>query len=184
VQRKWIAEFDVYLNIAAYVPLGTLACLSWRQSYALPASIARTTLACAAFSLAMEACQLFIPGRISSVYDVLANAAGATLGALVFADPFYSLVTRPLASLRERLLVPGAWGDAGLALLGVWLIAQLNPALPFFGAGNIVGGGGIIDLATLQWAAVAMSICGFGLFVSALLVGEAGTLRVTVALLS
>jgi len=77
------------------------------------------------------------------------------------------------------------WGDAGLVLVILWLIAQLNPALPFFGAGNIQGdAGGAAQLEILQWAAVAMSIWGFGLFVSALLKGEAGTLRVTLVLLS
>src|SRR4030095_4868840 len=121
----------------------------------------------------------FVPNRIASIYDVAANTAGASLGALAFVDPFYSLAARPVGRIRDDLLIPGAWGDAGLVLLVLWLIAQLNPALPFFGAGNIVGGGGIVDLAVLQWAAVAMSICGFGLFASALLKGPDGTLRGT-----
>jgi len=184
MRPKYVTDFDVAVNILAYVPLGTLGCLSLRQSRTLARAVVRTLLLALAFSGLMEALQLFIPGRVASLYDVLANVGGTFLGTLVFLDPFYSLVTQPLGEMRDRLLIPGGWGDAGLVLLGLWLIAQLNPALPFFGAGNIVGSGGIIDLATLQWAAVAMSICGFGLFASALLKGGDGTLRVTVVLLS
>jgi hypothetical protein len=81
------------------------------------------------------------------------------------------------------MVIPGAWGDAGLVLVMLWLLAQLNPALPFFGAGDI-GGEARIEIAILQWAAVAMAISGFGLFVSALLKAEQGSLRVTLVLLS
>jgi VanZ family protein len=185
MRPRYVSDFDVVVNVLAYVPLGTLACLYFRQSSDTVRAILKATAFGAAFSLAMETLQLFVPYRIASVYDTLANAAGTLWGALVFTDPFYSIVTRPLGARRERLVIPGVWGDAGLVLLMLWLIAQLNPALPFFGAGNISGGGaGVGDLAVLQWAAVAMSICGFGLFVSALLKGEDGTLRLTLALLS
>ena len=182
---RYVTGFDVALNILAYVPLGTLACLYFRQSSEGVKPIVKALSFGAAFSFVMETCQLFIPHRIASMYDTLANAGGALWGAMVFADPVYSLVTRPLGELRERLLIPGVWGDAGLVLVMLWLIAQLNPALPFFGAGNIQGvAAGVMQLEILQWAAVAMSIWGFGLFVSSLLKGENGTLRVTLVLLS
>jgi VanZ family protein len=182
---RYVTAFDVAVNVLAYAPLGTLACLYFRQADATARAIIKATACCAALSFAMEFLQLFVVGRVASIYDTLANAAGALWGALVFADPFYSLVTRPLGERREQLIVPGAWGDAGLALVMLWMIAQLNPALPFFGAGNIVGNGADSgDLVALQWAAVAASILGFGLFVSSLLRGEHGTLRTTLVLLS
>ncbi len=181
---RYVTVFDVALNVLAYIPLGTLACLAFRQANTLPRAILKATAFGAAFSFAMESLQLFVPGRVSSMYDTLANSAGALWGALVFLDPFYSLVTRPLGEWRERFVIPGVWGDAGLVILMLWILAQLNPALPFFGAGNIVGEGAeASDLAALQWAAVAASIWGFGLFVSALLNGG-GALRVTLVLLS
>jgi VanZ family protein len=181
---RYVSGFDVALNVLAYVPMGTLACLYFRQTGEGLKPVFKAAAFGAAFSFVMETCQLFIPGRIASTYDVLANAGGALAGAMVFVDPFYSLATRPLGELRERVLIPGVWGDAGLVLIMLWLIAQLNPALPFFGAGNIQGdAAGVLQLEVLQWAAVAMSIWGFGLFVSALLEGE-GTLRVTLVLLS
>jgi VanZ family protein len=182
---RFVTSSDVALNVLAYLPLGMLACLYSRQANGGGRSILKATAFGAVFSFAMEAAQLFIPYRVASIYDVLANTAGALGGALVFADPFYSLVTRPLGERREAWVSPGAWGDAALVLLTLWIIAQLNPALPFFGAGNIVGTEeGASGLAALQWLAVAMSICGFGLFVSATLKSEAGTLRATLLLLS
>ena len=45
---------------------------------------------------AMEVAQLFIPNRVASIQDVAANTAGTVIGVLLFADPVYSLVTRPL----------------------------------------------------------------------------------------
>jgi VanZ family protein len=182
---RYVTGFDVALNVLAYVPLGTLACLYFRQAGGGWRAIWKAAAFGAAFSFAMETCQLFVPNRIASFYDTLANAGGALWGAMVFADPFYSLITRPLGEKRESLLIPGVWGDAGLVIVMLWLIAQLNPALPFFGAGNIQGdAAGVTQLEILQWAAVAMSIWGFGLFVSALLNGESGALRVTLVLLS
>lgn len=182
---KYVTEFDVALNVLAYAPFGALVCLAFRQSGTTWRAIAKAAGLGAALSFAMESLQLFVPGRIASFYDVIANAAGALWGALIFAEPLHSLVTRPLGAARERLVVAGAWGDAGLVLVALWLIAQVNPALPFFGAGNISAGAGSPDpLALLQWVAVAMSVCGFGLFVSALLVPDHGTLRATVVLLS
>ena len=181
---RYVTGFDVALNVLAYVPLGTLACLYFRQAEPGVKAIVKAAGLGAALSFAMESAQLFVPYRVASIHDLAANAGGALWGALFFADPFYSLVTRPLGELRERSVIPGAWGDAGLVLVMLWLIAQLNPALPFFGAGNIVGNEALAEFAFLQWSAVAMSICGFGLFVSACLNAEQGTLRVTLALLS
>jgi len=65
----------------------------------------------------------------------------------------------------------------------LWLLAQLNPALPFFGAGDI-GGEAHAAVAFAHGAAVTMAVCGFGLFVSCLLQPEYGAMRVTLVLLS
>ncbi|HXN15521.1 MAG TPA: VanZ family protein [Usitatibacter sp.] len=183
VRPRYVIEADVALNVIAYVPLGTLACLYFRQSSQGLKPILQALALGAALSFAMEICQLFIPSRVASLYDVLANAGGAFFGALAFADPFYSLATRPLGELRERAVISGVWGDAGLVLLLLWLISQLNPALPFFDAGNI-GTDRDSQLALLPWIAVALSVCAFGLFVSALLRAEIGSLRLTLVLLS
>ena len=183
---RYVSAFDVLVNVVAYAPLGMLVCRRLvRGGSTQRAAILKATLAGAVFSVCMETLQLFIPGRISSIYDAIANTAGTALGALAFAEPWYSLGTQPLGEKREAFVVPGPWGDAGLMLVVIWLLAQLNPALPFFGAGNIVGTGlDTEDLTVLLGAAVAMSIWGFGLFVSVVLARDQGALRVTLVLLS
>ncbi len=182
---RYVVAFDVWLNLAAYAPLGVLACRHFRQARAPGAAIALAVAFGAGLSLAMETCQLFIPYRVATVYDVFANTAGTLAGALVFAEPLHTMFARPLGELRERAFIPGAWGDAGLMLVVLWLLAQLNPALPFFGAGDIgelgaEGGGPEL----LQWCAVALSGCAFGLFISALVRDSRGSLRITLVLLS
>jgi VanZ family protein len=182
---RYPIAFDVGLNIVAYVPLGMLAALRFGSDGRRARGLALAVAFGAALSFAMETCQLFIPGRVASIYDVLANGAGTALGALAFTDPIYSVVTQPVGRWREQVLVAGAWGDAGLVLVALWLIAQLNPALPFFGAGNIAAVGEEAHAGgPLEWTAVALGVCGFGLFISAVLRGEQGSLRVTLALLS
>ena len=180
---RYMSRSDIAFNVIAYLPLGMLACLYFRGVNEGRHAILKAVVLGAVFSLAMEALQLFVPNRHASSVDLASNACGALLGALVFLDPVYSMITRHLGTLRESMVIPGAWGDTGLVLVMLWLLAQLNPALPFFGAGDI-GGEARIEIEILQWAAVAMAICGFGLFLSALLKSEDGTLRVTLVLLS
>ena len=180
---RYVIRSDIAFNVVAYLPLGMLACLYFRGVGEGRHAILKAAALGAGYSLAMETLQLFVPNRHVSPVDFASNAAGALIGALAFMHPFYTWITRPLGELRERLVVPGAWGDAGLVLVMLWLLAQLNPALPFFGAGDI-GGEARIEIAILHWAAVAMAIAGFGLFVSSLLKTEQGCLRVTLVLLS
>lgn len=180
---RYPSRSDVAFNVLAYLPLGLLLCLYFRQSVPGWRATVRAVVAASVFSLAMELVQFFVPNRVATVYDLLANAAGALVGSLVFLDPLYSTVTRPLGQLRENTLIPGAWGDAGLVLVMLWLLAQLNAALPFFGAGDIAGDSEA-GLQLIEWTAVGLSICGFGLFISTLVGQDQGSLRVTVVLLS
>jgi VanZ family protein len=180
-----LLEFDVALNAIAYMPLGALAFLHLRGDDAAWRARARAVAACAAFSIAMEALQLFVTHRVASLYDVAANAAGALAGTLAFAEPLHALATQPLGRARERIVAAGGWGDAGLVLVVLWLIAQLNPALPFFEAGNIGGAGEPVHGEFLVTAgSVALSVAGFGLFVSVVLKGPGGALRWTLLLLT
>jgi VanZ family protein len=179
---RYVIRADIAFNVVAYVPLGLLAALYFRargDRHPLLLALAFG----AAFSFVMEAAQLFVPNRVATVVDVAANALGTLIGIVAFAEPLNSLVTSRLAQLREDLILPGAWGDAALVLLMLWFLAQLNPALPFFGAGDIVSQGAG-ELRVMQWIAVGMGICGFGLFVSAIMKPEHGGLRMTVVLLS
>ncbi|MGE5616175.1 MAG: VanZ family protein, partial [Bacillota bacterium] len=182
--QRYVIPFDVTINVLAYMPLGVLACYRYRGK-GLSHPMLRAIGFGAALSVTMEFLQLFIPYRVSSLHDVIANTAGTALGTLAFAEPLHAATMRPLGEWRERLFIEGVWGDVGMILLALWLVAQLNPALPFFGAGNIVEDPeGQESMVWFQAAAVGLSICGFALLVSALMKGAHGALRVTLVLLS
>ena len=70
------ATSDVLLNILLFAPLGAALALELT-------SVARCALSAALLSAAIELAQLYIPGRDSSLGDVLSNTLGGTLGALV-----------------------------------------------------------------------------------------------------
>src|SRR6266704_2713217 len=70
------ATSDVLLNIILFVPLGAAVALHVR-------SLSRCALSAALLSATIELAQLYIPGRDSSLGDVLSNTLGGTLGAPV-----------------------------------------------------------------------------------------------------
>ena len=168
---------DVVVNFAAYVPLGLLlsVVLGARQGPARGAVTA--TLAAALLSLAMEAAQMFLPARIASNVDLLANGLGALVGAM--AAPLLA-PTRVLGgrihAARRRLFLEGMPADAGLVIVGLWLITQFHPTAQLFGAGAIRA---TLDLPPYSthtpWLAlsgeatvVLLSLLGVGLMLSAL----------------
>ncbi|HEY4132639.1 MAG TPA: VanZ family protein, partial [Gemmatimonadaceae bacterium] len=73
--------FDIIANILFFVPLGFLYPLSRKSRE--HASILRTILFATAISCSIETIQLFEPERFTSVIDVITNAAGAGLGAMI-----------------------------------------------------------------------------------------------------
>jgi hypothetical protein len=71
----------------------------------------------------------------------------------------------------------------GLTLLALWFAAQLNPALPFFEAGNVADPTAgapvarVAELVSLQAAGVALNVVGFALFIGVLWREPRGSLR-------
>jgi hypothetical protein len=124
----------------------------------------------------MESLQALLPMRVASLSDLISNSLGALDGALFAALAGESALTRWLAHVRGEVFSRGALAEFGEVLLVVWLVTQLNPSIPFLGAGNIsntlVGDWNTqYDAGLLlvpQGLAVALNLCGFGLFVSVL----------------
>ena len=181
---KYIAAFDVVLNIAAYAPFGAMLAVSLRQHanvgrlrFTRNAHIWHLSLALSAvLSFGFELTQAFLPGRISSVVDVLANTFGAAGGAaLVLVTPGRLLLGRWRHWRRRHFLSTDAT-DWGLILLSFWIFAQLNPAIPFFEAGQIANP---LDAANAhpydplvllpQAIGIMLNVCGFVLFVALLM---------------
>jgi VanZ family protein len=127
---RWDARSDVLVNVLAYVPLGLLLTLLWRRC----GRAGSTVLSLAAgfgLSFGMEFLQEALPGRVSSVADIVHNTLGTLFG-IVFAQ----LVSRDTLSgewlhrQRVRLAVPGALANMGLVVLALWAAAELFPFVP------------------------------------------------------
>lgn len=124
--------FDAAVNVLAYWPLGLLFALILRARLGGAATVLLATAGGLTLSAAMEYAQLYLPSRISSNVDLLANTAGALLGALLGAT---IAAQRWLAEQRSRRaqFFNQSGMDYGLALLALWIFAQVNPSLPMLG---------------------------------------------------
>lgn len=80
-QVRSLSRSDVLQNVFFFVPFGLLGCAALGRLRAL-LGFAITVVAAAALSIACELVQLLTADRISSVWDVAANSAGAFVGGL------------------------------------------------------------------------------------------------------
>jgi len=135
---RYVTAFDLGANFSGYVPLGLLCALALRPRVPAAAAALLALLAGLTLSLVLEAGQSFLPARIPSNLDVIANVAGAACGGIAGAWLAPRLIAGgPMSRLRDAALAPGPAADFALALLGLWLFAQLNPATQLFGAGDL-----------------------------------------------
>ncbi|HUN67326.1 MAG TPA: VanZ family protein [Burkholderiales bacterium] len=135
---RYVTGFDLLSNFLGYVPYGLLCVLALRQRLAGGGAVLVAAASGAILSLVLEAAQSFLPTRIPSNLDVLANLAGACAGALAALVLAPRLAAGgPLRRVREQAFAPGAAADLGIVLLGLWLFAQLNPTTLLFGGGDL-----------------------------------------------
>jgi VanZ family protein len=176
---RWI-RFDGIANALAYLPFGFFVALVPRARPPLT-RVAVGCAAGAALSVAMESLQMYLPPRDASIVDLLANAVGALAGgALAAIVARSSRTSHDLARLRDHWFLHGRAGDFGIALVTVWLAAQVNPGIPLFAimydptpqlgpvAANLTT---MPDLAAtlVEAAHSAFQLLGVGLFVALLL---------------
>ncbi|MDP2759053.1 MAG: VanZ family protein [Sideroxyarcus sp.] len=132
MQQAYTA-FDALTNWLAYLPLGMLLALTFLVHRDIWRSLFFATLGGLLLSLAMEFAQMFLPSRASANIDVLTNTAGAFCGALlaviIAPQSWFERITRWRIDLFQR----GAGVDFGLALVLLWMFAQINPSLPMLG---------------------------------------------------
>lgn len=135
---RYYTVADVVLNVLSYFPFGFLVGLAL-----LPRTSARTgavlaTLAGTLLSFSMESVQQFIPARVASNLDLLANSLGSMIGAvLAMTVGERWLLSGNLYRQRQRVFLPGAAVDVGFAMLVAWLFTQLNPEVWLFGNGDL-----------------------------------------------
>jgi VanZ family protein len=181
---------DLLVNTAAYVPLGFLLALALIPRLSTLRGVLVSAALAALLSLTMEAIQMFLPQRIASNIDLLANSAGGLIGAM--AAPLLSpagLPGRRLAAWRQKAFVPGALADAGLVLTALWLFTHLHPTAQLFGTGNLRS---TFDLPvylihtpgrllSAEAVVVFLNLVGLGLLISGLTRSTVSLLRVIAA---
>ncbi len=190
---RYVTAFDVAANFLGYAPYGLLCALALRPHAGAGAAQLAAIASAAALSVALETLQSYLPARIPSNVDVLANIAGAGAGGLagVWLAPRL-LGGGALRRLRAESVAPGAAADLGLTLLGLWLFAQLNPASLLFGTGDLrdlfsgaVGARHAAELfVSVEAATTAANLAAVALLASAVLREGAAAARLIGALIA
>ena len=164
-------RFDIAINVVAYMPFGFFVALTGRHTRGAM-RLANSTVVAMLLSTIMETTQMFVPSRDASATDVVSNTVGGALGGLV------ALALNSAPGLRERVaqwrlrvFLGGRSGDLGIALLGTWLLAQVNPGIALFAATFDPSLELTRDVAgtLLQAAQSAFNVVGVGLFLALLL---------------
>ena len=125
--------FDALSNLLAYFPFGLLLALTVRTYFGRGFSVLLATLLAMSLSFAMEYLQMYLPMRTSSNADILTNGIGGLAGALVAASVEGRAWFIRVTQWRIGLFRQGYGVDFGLALVMLWMFAQINPSLPMLG---------------------------------------------------
>lgn len=135
---RYITTGDIVLNVAAYLPFGAMLVIALRPRCAGAAGIVFAVALAASLSFMLESVQMFLPARIASNIDLLANSGGAALGAAgawIFSIP--AITQHPIVMLRRRIIRTDVAGDCGLIVLAVWLFIQFDPAPLALASGDL-----------------------------------------------
>jgi len=131
-----VTNFDLAVNVMAYVPFGALLVLALHPARRGWVAVPITLFAGLALAGLIEALQSYLPTRIASNLDLSTNAAGALLGALIAAPLASSVIDRGrLADWRLRWFERHA--SMLLLIVALWPAAQAYPEPMLFGNGDI-----------------------------------------------
>lgn len=140
---KYYRVEDLVHNVLGYIPLGFVLVPGLRAPpsgrWRAARQVWRITLYAALLSLCLETIQNYLPARVSSNVDLGCNALGGLLGALLGLAWGHRLFDSGgvLERWRHARIAPGRSGDAGLILIGLWLLTQLQPNALLFSSGDL-----------------------------------------------
>lgn len=172
---RYVTAADIALNVAAYLPLGTMLFVALQPPLRAAGALVSATLIATLLSLALESVQMFLPVRIASNVDLLSNGAGAASGAL--AAWLLMRAGNPLVALRARAVRADTLGNCGLILIALWILLQFHPAPLALGSGDLREALGIPPLFAYtpqsylraEAGVAAFAVLGIGLLVSVLM---------------
>ncbi|HQZ03668.1 MAG TPA: VanZ family protein [Thauera sp.] len=136
---KYFIVEDFLINIVGYLPFGFLFAASLPPSWRGWRSIAIASAVGVLLSLGLETAQNFLPSRVASNLDLGGNAVGGLLGALLGVRWGQAWFGRHGIIHRWRVewIIGGRSGEAGLILLGLWLLGQLSATDLLFSSGDL-----------------------------------------------
>lgn len=171
---KYFVPADLVFNLLGYLPLGFLLAATLPAGWTAARTVLVATLIASLVSLGLETAQNFLPSRIASNVDLGGNALGALIGALPGARWGRALFGRNgrARQWRTRHIIGGHTGDAGLVLLGLWLLSQLSATDLLFSSGDVRSLLGIAAplpfrperFMAFETALTALSVLAVGLF--------------------
>ena len=190
--RFWTG-FDVIANVLAYLPLGLMLSWALQIRFAAWASSVVALLVLSLLAIQIEWLQVLLPSRVPSLLDWILNTLGAGAGALLAVLAEREKVEDWIASHLRFMLDRDSPQQVAkfwlLALLALWLLAQLAPQAIAFAVGDVLGDRRIVETTLgqaygplLEAGATALSVLLIGLLLQPLQRGVASPLAPTLAL--
>lgn len=131
----FITRTDLLTNVLVYAPLGYALALKLSPRLPRRRMILAAAALCLGFSLLLESLQVLLPQRIASNVDIASNGLGALLGGLLARQhPRWLRLAQAIGRWRGQWFQGGAVVNLGLALLGLWFLAQFS-LVPVSGLG-------------------------------------------------
>lgn len=177
--------FDFSLNCLSYTPFGFVIAYMLRGKRPVMQALLLSALTGLALSVTMEYAQMYLPSRVSSNSDLLSNTMGTLCGAalalLITKHAWFSHIK----VLHNTFFKHGQMSDFGLALILLWIFAQINPSLPMLGSVFVTTVArwpfDIVPEAPFNWvecSAVALNLLMLGILLLSLLRERRHTINV------
>ncbi len=136
---KYFILEDLLFNIIGYLPFGFLAAAALPGTWTSWRGMVLVTVLAALMSLGLETAQNLLPTRVASNLDLGGNVIGALCGAMLgvrWGQAWFG--TRGIVHRwRGEWVISGRTGEAGLILLGLWLLGQLSATDLLFSSGDL-----------------------------------------------
>lgn len=128
------SKTDLITNLLVYIPAGLLLAGFLARAVSWPVAVLLAGMIGTLLSFSLEAAQVFLPGRTSTLSDLLLNGLGAFIGggAALFLAGQVPWGLR-LRNFRRDTFRSGALANIGLIVLGLWALSQLSPLVPSLG---------------------------------------------------
>ena len=136
---KYFIVEDLLFNNLGYLPFGFLAAAALPGTAPPWRGVVQVTGLAALMSLGLETAQNLLPVRVASNLDLGGNIGGAFLGALLgvrWGQAWFG-ARGFVHRWRSDWIIAGRSGEAGLILLGLWLLGQLSATDLLFSSGDL-----------------------------------------------